>query len=101
MDVNNKDNRDNHHPIRYSAAILFNDKTHAVSWMKKGLEYGTTLDPVSQLAHVAESQADSIKPVLLVQVDQFGICHAPFGGARAFLNEYGHGSIQVIVHDEK
>lgn len=78
--------------------LLSNGET-VVSWQKKGLEYGTTLDAITQLAHSMESQPASVKVMMLVQVDQYGIAHAPFGGARAFLKEFGHGHVQVIVHN--
>lgn len=81
----------------------------SVSWQKKGNEYGTTIDAIVQLAHVMETEkkaggqekdAGAAKQaVLLLQVDQFGICHAPFGAARAFLKEYGYFNVKILVHN--
>lgn len=108
---------------------------------KKALEYGCSLDAVTQLAPFLEDQrqlmhrysqtkpsssnvsssssissasfvafasylsidesatAKSNRPILLIQVDQFGIAHAPFAKARAFLTEYGYGDCHVLVHN--
>jgi hypothetical protein len=60
------------------------------------LEYGCTLDAVSQLAPHLQEDAT---PLLLVQADQYGIAHAPFAPARAFLSEHGFENCQVVVHD--
>lgn len=41
-----------------------------------------------------------IRSVLILQIDQFGICHAPFAHARSYLSEYGYGEACVTyVHD--
>jgi len=42
-----------------------------------------------------------VRVEMVVQVDQFGILHAPFASARAFLVEYGHGDATVLVHQPK
>jgi hypothetical protein len=44
------------HPIRFSAAVLFEDGTIESAWMLKALEYGCTLDPVSQLIRDIEKK---------------------------------------------
>jgi cytidine deaminase len=121
--VNHCDRQDILHPIRYSAAVLFDDGTIHTAWMLKGLEYGCTLDPVSQLVRELESrrycapcsttsavdspQSASVfqaglytKPVMLVMCDQFGVAHAPFAQARCLLTEHGYDYVQVLVHDE-
>ena len=91
-----KDALTNLHPIQFGAAVLFDDDTIVVAHQKKALEYGASLDAVSQLApHIEQSSA---RPVALVQVDSFGIAHAPFASARAFLSEHGYGDCLVIVH---
>jgi hypothetical protein len=33
-----------------------------------------------------------------LQVDQWGILHAPFAPARAYLVEYGHQDADIIIH---
>lgn len=96
-----RDDKDDFHPIRYAAGVLFADGTHVVAWQKKGIEYGTTVDAAVQLAHAMESnKAQSLAgPVLIIQTDQFGILHAPSGHARGFLMEYGYENIPLLVHD--
>lgn len=125
--VNHLDHQDILHPVRFSAAVLFDDGSIQAAWMLKGLEYGCTLDPVSQLVRDMESkrycapcsgsssngatsgegtpatnvfQAGLVtKPVMLVMCDQFGVAHAPFAQARCLLTEHGYGYVQVLVHD--
>lgn len=113
-EVNCRDSLDALHPIRFSAAVLFEDGTTEVAWMVKGLEYGCTLDPVSQLVHAIEKrkwcspcanaqnphQAGLFsKPKLIVVCDQFGVAHAPFAQARSILFEHGYEYVRIAVHD--
>lgn len=101
-----RDDRDHLHPIRYAAGVLFADGSSSVSWQKKGIEYGTTVDACAALAQALEEEAEDDgeggrrrrRPVVLIQADQFGVCHAPFGVARAFLKEYGHSELVCLVH---
>ncbi|KAH8070718.1 hypothetical protein JL720_11723 [Aureococcus anophagefferens] len=44
------DGRDDLHPVRYGAAVVFCDGSVATARQFKALEYGCTLDPVGQLA---------------------------------------------------
>ncbi|KAJ1460168.1 hypothetical protein M885DRAFT_458925 [Pelagophyceae sp. CCMP2097] len=91
------DTRDDLHPLRYGAACYVGEKIH-VSHQRKALEYGCTLDAVSLLAqHLDAHKTD--KDVFIAMVDQYGVAHAPFAGARAFLSEHGHGASQVLCHD--
>lgn len=118
--VNALDSLDALHPIRFSAAVLFEDGSIESAWQLKGLEYGCTLDPVSQLIHdmerrkycspCATSAGDAVdphqaglatKPVMLVMCDQFGVAHAPFAQARSLLNEHGYRYVIILVHDEE
>jgi len=115
LSVNCKDSLDSIHPVRLSAAVLFDDSSISTAWQLKGLEYGCTLDPVSQLlldierrkyclpCNNDDSESASkafIKPTMLVMVDQAGIAHAPFAQARSLLSEHGYEYLQVLVHDE-
>jgi cytidine deaminase len=85
------------HPVQFGAAVVFEDGTIVTSHQASALEYGCTLDAVSQLtSHIT---AESNAPVLLVQADQFGIAHAPFAPARSFLSEHGYGDCLVLLHD--
>lgn len=91
-----KDTLTNLHPIQFGAAVLFENGTIEVAHQQKALEYGASLDAVSQLVpHIDQSLA---RPVALVQVDSFGIAHAPFAPARAFLSEHGYGDCRVLIH---
>lgn len=84
------------HPIQFGAAVIFDDGTITTSHQSAALEYGCTLDAVSQLAPYLQ---EGPTPLLLVQADQYGIAHAPFAPARAFLTENGYGDCQIVVHD--
>jgi hypothetical protein len=96
------------HPIRYGAAVLFSDNTVSIASQKVAIEYGCTLDAVGQLASVIDRKAlqideekPSIRPILLVQCDQFGIAHPPFAQGRAFLTERGYGDCKVLLHQQR
>jgi hypothetical protein len=85
------------HPIQFGAAAIFDDGTIVTTRQASALEYGCTLDAVSQLAPHFQDQNGT--PLLLVQADQYGIAHAPFAPARAFLIEHGFENCQIVVHD--
>ena len=118
MKVNKYDKLDKLHPIRLSAAVMFGNNDIQVAWQLKGLEYGCSLDPVTQLIHEMErrkiayfEEFNDDSPAnneltsysfakYIIMVDQFGVAHAPFARARALLFEHGYGDVQVIVHSE-
>lgn len=85
--------------MRYATGVLFADGSSRVSWQKKGIEYGTTIDACAALAQALEEE--EVQPRLLMQLDQHGICHAPFGATRAYLKEFGHGDLRVLVHRQR
>ena len=87
------------HPIQYGAAVLFEDGSIIGAHQVKATEYGCSLDAVSQLGRdiLQKQRTENVTPVRIIQVDQFGIAHAPFAPARAFLVEQGFGPVQVIV----
>jgi cytidine deaminase len=86
------------HPIQFGAAVVFEDGTIVTSHQASALEYGCTLDAVSQLtSHITAESSHA--PLLLVQADQYGIAHAPFAPARSFLSEHGYGDCRVLLHD--
>lgn len=88
------------HPISYVAAVFFRDRSHAFARCVKSLEYGCSLDAVTQLAPALEAKRKSgIEALQIVQVDQFGIAHPPFAPGRAFLVEHGYGHVSVVMHD--
>lgn len=89
------------HPIRFAASVVFSDKSTSSAYLLKGLEYGCSVDPVSQLINSIESKKRSkIDPVMIVIIDQFGTLHAPFAAARSQLVERGHGNILLPIHGE-
>ena len=116
--ANCNDSMDGVHPLRFSAAVVFEDGTMERAWLLKGLEYGCSLDPVSQLIHDMERRRLCVpcdrggdeanghqvglvsKPSVLVMVDQFGVAHAPFAQARSLLSEHGYGYVRIMVHNE-
>jgi len=94
------------HPIRYGAAAAVETKDDLkiiTAAQATAFEYGCTQDAVSQLiAAIRQFTKDSkvitsIKILGILQVDQFGIPHAPFAAARSFLVEHGYGNVPVIV----
>jgi len=101
--VSQKDSRSALHPLRYGAAVLFSDGSTSLAYQKKALEYGCSLDAVTQLAQAIEDkggESGDPRPVLLVQADQFGVLHAPYALGRAYLSEHGYGDCEIAVHGE-
>ena len=91
------------HPVHLGAAAATTDGRTLTAGMLKGLEYGCTLDPVTALlpALVEHVRAGGGTLCRLVLCDQYGVLHAPFGQARALLNEHGFGHAELIYHDGK
>lgn len=107
-ECNKNDKNDRLHPVRFSSAVMFGDGSVECAWQLKGLEYGCTLDPVSQLIremerrriYVSDAEVDGqMTAKYLLMVDQFGVCHAPFAQARALLTEHGYDLVKILVHD--
>lgn len=103
------------HPIRVAAGAIYSDGRVVATLQRKALEYGCTSDAVVQLmpfllgaqatlmdnAPNSDMENERGRPVLLMQVDQCGLLHAPAAPARAVLVEHGSGSLCVAVHAEK
>jgi cytidine deaminase len=88
------------HPISYVAAVRFQDDSFATSRCVKSLEYGCSLDAITQLAQQMEAKRNSgVDAIQIVQLDQFGLAHPPFAPGRAFLVEHGYGHVEVGMHD--
>lgn len=85
------------HPIQFGAAVMLEDESIVTSHQSSALEYGCTLDAVSQL--VPHFKDDDLRPVMIVQADQYGIAHAPFAPARSFLSEHGYQDCTVLLHE--
>mmetsp|Transcript_24973 Transcript_24973/g.54757 ORF Transcript_24973/g.54757 Transcript_24973/m.54757 type:complete len:441 (+) Transcript_24973:131-1453(+) len=94
--VLNEVGRENH-PIHFGAAVVFEDQSISTCHQSSALEYGCSLDAVSQLVPYIEDKG--CVPILIVQTDQYGIAHSPFAPARAYLSEHGHEECQVLVHE--
>jgi len=84
------------HPIKLAACVLYADGSFDLAYQLKGLEYGCTLCPVTQLLRGMLSK----KPVYLCTCDQFGNAHAPFAQARALMSEHGLADYpEILVHN--
>lgn len=95
-----KDDRDDLFPLRNAAAVVFTDNSVRTVWQHKTLEYGSSLDAISKLIPFIEEKLEvNVRPVTLIQVDQFGLTHAPSARARAYLYEYGFQDVQILIHD--
>ena len=94
--ISNEAGHENH-PIHFGAAAVFQDQSIATIHQSSALEYGCSLDAVSQLApYIRDNLSD---PVLIVQADQYGVAHSPFAPARAFLSERGYNDCQILIHE--
>ena len=89
--------------MKYPACYLKHD-----SHNQPILSFRCTLDAVGQLASSIDRKylqndegSPAIKPVLIVQCDQFGIAHAPFAQGRSFLTERGYGDCKVLIHQRR
>lgn len=98
------------HPITYAAAVLFQDGSTQASRFLPGNEYGCSLDPVSQLVRDMDrklmeaegvEEMEGARPEWIVQVDQFGVCHAPFAMARSLLTENNFETVRFLYHDSE
>ena len=97
-DALESDWKDELHPIRYASGVLFADGTVTVAWQHKALEYGSSFDPVTQLAPTLERKRTAgVAAVLVLQLDQYGVVHAPFASGRAFLFESDFDDTLVAV----
>jgi hypothetical protein len=90
-----------------SGAIIFSNERIINSWQLKALEYGCTVDPIVQLIgrmkqyplEVKEKSEENVIPLMIVMIDQFSVCHAPFAAARTLLVELGFGEVNVLLHN--
>jgi cytidine deaminase len=95
------DDRSNLHPVQFGAAIKMSDGRIYATCQRKALEYGCSVDAVTQFGTILSQNAKKdIHPVLLVQVDNFGMLHPPFATARAFLSEFGFGDCKVLTMEK-
>ena len=95
------DQRRELHPISFGAACVLADGSVATAWQKKALEYSCSLDAICQLAPAIEAaRKRGVAPLVLCMADHFGVLHAPFAPARAYLCEHALGDVPVALHDE-
>lgn len=90
-------------PIQFAAAVSFSDgRVHRVAELK-GIEYGCTVDAVSLLLpELLRAREEGGAPAaFVVQADNFGLAHAPFGGARSLLLEHGFGDVKICGHTDE
>ena len=81
------------------AALGFTNGDIHVSTQGRLVEYGGTLDACCKFSLLLEAQAAAGNaPAVLMQVDQFGVLHAPFAQGRAFMHEFGYDDVIVPVH---
>ena len=101
VEETSRDTRDELHPIRYAAGVLYENGDIDVASQNKALEYGNSIDPVTKLVPKFEEKLRiGVRPIAVLQCDQFGNLHAPFAPARSYLSEYGFRDLVVLVHDE-
>jgi len=94
------DTRDDLYCVRYAAGVLFSDGSTKTAAQSKLVEYNFSADPITKLLLLLEdNRTKGIHPSLIIQCDQFGVCHAPFAPARGHLFEGEFKSTSVIVHD--
>ncbi|CAK9093820.1 unnamed protein product [Durusdinium trenchii] len=89
------------YPITFAAAVGFEDGEVAFAAELKGIEYGCTVDAASLLIPELQRRrghSDTSRARVLMQVDNFGVAHAPFSGARSLLVEHGFGDVLVTAH---
>ncbi|CAK9093466.1 unnamed protein product [Durusdinium trenchii] len=91
------------YPITFAAAVGFEDGEVAFAAELKGIEYGCTVDAASLLIPELQRRrghSDTSRARVLMQVDNFGVAHAPFSGARSLLVEHGFGDVLVTAHGD-
>lgn len=89
------------YPICFAAAASLPDGRVIVAQELKGIEYGCTVDAVSLLMTelLRAAKATPGGEFCIVQVDQFGVAHAPFAAARSLMIEHGLGHVLYRLHN--
>jgi len=99
---------DANHPLHLAAGVLFSSGEMVTERQFPALEYGCTVDAVTRLSAAMGGRVDSDhskkdQPLLLLIVDQFGICHSPAAEPRSWLTEFAGGQIRaglvILVHE--
>lgn len=85
------------HPLQFAAGVMFRDGSVEVAWQLKGLEYGCTLDPVTQLIHEIEKRrylcliCDGSKTDYFVNSEQCSCCKS---------SSLNHAALRMNSDDE-
>lgn len=93
---------DSLYPIHYAAGVLLSDGTAAVARQDKALEFGSSLDATCKLASVVLERAAvtaGVVPLVLLHVDNYGVCHAPHANGRSWYVENGFEETVVYLHN--
>lgn len=99
MNVNSSRNIGVYHPLVYSCAILFSNGEVLTSVQSTCVEYGCTVDPFCKVIKQLEiEKGRNNKPIAIVRVDQYGVCHALPAKDRSYLTEYDMGDIVCFMH---
>ena len=85
-------------PITYGAAVLYDDNSIDSAWFLPAFEYGSSLDPITQLIkNMEQNKIKNVLPLYIIMTDQFGVCHSPFAQSRALLVEYGYENLKIGI----
>jgi len=87
-------------PVAFAAAVCFEDGRVHCTQELKGIEYGCTVDATSLLIpEMVRVREEGLPPaVAILQVDNYGVAHAPFAAARSLLVEHGFGAVKLYAH---
>jgi len=101
IDFTKYDDKDVFYPIRLAAGVLYENGEMEIAWQTKMLEFAKTVDPVTNLLPgMRKNRLLNINPVVIIQVDQFGVLQTLSDGARCNLAEDGFGSVKVFIHSK-
>ena len=79
---------ESYHSIKYAAGVMLSNGEVITALQVTGLEYGTTLDCVGQLAPTLNPLLSTgVKIIKVIVVDNLGVSHTPFAVGRAYLSE--------------
>ncbi len=83
------------------AAVVFSDGTIRTALQDRLVEYGGCIDACCKFILAIEdirAASPSVRPAVLMQVDQAGVLHAPHAQARSYYHEFGFDEVVVPVH---
>lgn len=92
------DRKDVVHPLRYASALVWADGTIKTALQDRLVEYGACVDACCKFILAIEGLSSTTAPAVLLQVDQYGVLHAPHAQARSYFHEFGLDDVVVPVH---